>query len=225
MIEILTVCTGNICRSPLAELMLRARLADFAPTVASAGTHGLPSAPMTSKALALAVAAGVRHEDAASHRSRYLTEALLSAPDLVLAMTRDHRRAVVELAPARVRSTFTIREFARLAASLSDDELRTAADEGGTDAESRVGAVVAAVSGQRGTVEPPTNLADDDVVDPYGRSWETYQRSAAQLAPAVDEVVRALVIALEGASAADETEVAVTAAPDSLPLRRDRRRA
>ena len=41
---------------------------------------------------------------------------------------------------------------------------------------------------------PPTP-EDDDVIDPYGRSWQTYERSAAQLVPALDEVVRVLRVA------------------------------
>ncbi|WP_243075698.1 low molecular weight phosphatase family protein [Microbacterium sp. SS28] len=221
MIEILTVCTGNICRSPLAELLLRARLAEFAPTVGSAGTRGLAAAPMTPEAIALAIAGGVREQDAASHRSRFLTEAHLATPDLIFTMTRDHRREVVELAPARLRSTFTIREFARLAASLSDDDLARAAHSGGTDAVARARAVTAAVAAQRGTAPSPGNPADDDVIDPYRRSWETYQRSAAQLEPAVDGVVRALSIALRGASSG--ADAATDVPSGELPLRRHRR--
>jgi len=131
-------------------------------------------------------------EDSAAHRSRYLTERELVAPDLILAMTRDHRRAVAELAPSRLRSTFTIREFVRLVAALPNDEVRAAADSAGTDAGARVRAVAVAVASRRGLVPPPLDPADDDVIDPYRRSWATYERSAAQLVPAVHEVVRVL---------------------------------
>jgi protein-tyrosine phosphatase len=226
LIEILTVCTGNICRSPLAELLLRARLAEFSPNIASAGTRGLESWPMTDEAIAIAVAAGVDAGDAASHRSRYLAEAHLASPDLILTMTRDHRRQVVERAPSRLRSTFTIREFERLSAGLSDDELTAAADAAGTDAVARVRAIAAMVAGQRGVSPPLETAEDDDVIDPYRGSWETYQRSSAQLIPAVDAVVRAVSIALSGAAGDARAEVALATAPDasSLPLRRDRRR-
>jgi len=176
-VEILTVCTGNICRSPLGELLLATRLADLDATVASAGVRGLRAAPMTPEAQDLAAEYGVPAERAAAHRSRYLTEAMLSSPDLILAMTRDHRREIAELAPARLRSTFTVREFARLAASLGDDELRDAADaaapalsaEASTPhdaAGTRLRAIAAAVAGRRGLVPPPTATDDDDVIDP-----------------------------------------------------------
>lgn len=225
MFEILTVCTGNICRSPLAEHMLRVRLGGFAPVVSSAGTYGLAAQPMTAEAIALAVAAGVREQDAASHRSRLLEESHLNAPDLILTMTRDHRRAVVELAPARLRSTFTIREFARLAASLSDDDLGRAAHEAGDDSAARVRAAVSTVAAQRGVAAQPADPADDDVVDPYGRSWQTYQRAAAQLEPAVDVVVRTLSIALEGnGRPAGAAAASASAADAARPLvRRDLR--
>ena len=196
MFEILTVCTGNICRSPLAEHLLRARLAPYSPVVASAGTRGLASAPMTDEAVQLAVDLGVPAEVASTHRSRFLLDAMLAQPDLILTMTRDHRREVAELAPSRLRSTFTIREFARIASTMSDDEMQTAAAPGGTDAAARVRAMGLGVAARRGLAMPPTTPDEDDVIDPYGRSWQTYQLSASQLAPAIDQVVRAVSLAV-----------------------------
>lgn len=197
MFEILTVCTGNICRSPLAELLLRAGLQPRSVVVSSAGTRGLSAAPMTPEAIELAVGLGIDPADAAMHRSRYLMERHLTDPDLILAMTRAHRRDVVELAPARTRATFTIREFARLSAGIPDDEVRAAASGAGADASARVRAVAALVASRRGLVLGPDDPSDDDVIDPYGRSRETYELSAAQLTPAVAEVVRTLSLAVD----------------------------
>jgi protein-tyrosine phosphatase len=191
--EVLTVCTGNICRSPLAAEILRARLAPLDAVVTSAGTSGIRDAPMTSEAQLIAVQYGVTADAAASHRSRYLLENHLASPDLILTMTRDQRRHVAELAPARLRSTFTAREFARLAAEVSDDDLR-AAVESAPDASRRVRAAAALVASRRGHGLARAG-SDDDVIDPFRRSWDTYERSAAQLVPALDEVVRVLRIA------------------------------
>lgn len=196
MFEILTVCTGNICRSPLAEVTLRHRLAHHRATVASAGTHGLDAAPMTDEAQRLAISWGVAPADAAAHRSRYLSEGDLRSPDLILAMSREHRRRIVDYAPSRLRSTFTVREFARLSAAADDDSIRTAADGGGDAASARLRAAVAAVAAMRGLAAPARSPEEDDVVDPYRRSWDTYLRSGAQLAPALDEVVRVVDLAL-----------------------------
>lgn len=194
MFEVLTVCTGNICRSPLAAEVLRARLAPIDAVVTSAGTAGLRHAPMTSEAQLIAVQYGVTADAAGSHRSRYLLEQHLVSPDLILTMTRDHRRHVAELAPSRLRSTFTVREFARLAAEVSDHELRAAVDSA-PDASRRVRAAAAVVASRRGRGILPAHPDDDDVIDPFRRSWETYERSAAQLVPALDDVLRVLRIA------------------------------
>lgn len=196
MFEILTVCTGNICRSPLAAQLLQTRLAPYGAVVPSAGTRGLRAAPMTPESAHLAVHLGVPAELSAAHASRFLTEAHLDSPALIFAMTRDHRREIAELAPARLRSTFTIREFARLAQTAPDDELRAAADAVGPDAAAKVRALGATLASYRGLAAPPDDPADDDVIDPYRQPWEVYQRSAAQLVPAVDEVVRVIRLGL-----------------------------
>lgn len=193
----MTVCTGNICRSPLAELLLATRLADLDPSVYSAGVRGLNQAPMTPEAIDLALDLGVAEEAADAHRSRYLTEGMLVAPDLILAMTRDHRRAIAELAPSRLRSTFTAREFARLAAAVSDEEIIAAADSAGPEATTgaRVRSALAAIAAHRGLVPPPADAADDDVIDPYRRDWDTYQLSAQQLVPGIEAVERVVRLA------------------------------
>ncbi|MFC8682677.1 low molecular weight phosphatase family protein [Microbacterium ureisolvens] len=195
MFEILTVCTGNICRSPLAEQLLRVRLADLDPLVMSAGTRGLPAAEMTPEAAHIAQALGVPAADSAAHRSRFLTEHHLTKPDLILAMTRVHRRAIVELAPSRLRSTFTIREFARLAAAVPVEEIRASTDAA-TSASEKVRAAASVISAYRGLVPAPEDPADDDVIDPYRQPWEIYQLSASQLEPAVTTVVATVRAAL-----------------------------
>lgn len=200
MFEILTVCTGNICRSPLAALVLQQRLGELGARVSSAGTRGLPSAPMTAESQTLAAAMGIAADAAAAHRSRFLTTSMILSADLILTMTRDHRREVAELAPARLGSVFTVREFARLAAGVPDAELRAAAGSAGPDAAARVRAAAGVVASRRGLVLPPADRRDDDVTDPYGRPWAVYQQSASQLAPALERVIHALRVAVEEAS-------------------------
>lgn len=131
-----------------------------------------------------------------AHRSRYLTDAELRSPDLILAMSREHRRKILELAPARLRSAFTVREFARFAADTTDEEIAVAAITGGAESSARARAAVAVVAAQRGMSAPPADPADDDVIDPYRRSWGTYRLSASQLVPAIDQVVRVMSIAM-----------------------------
>ena len=98
--RILTVCSGNICRSPLAEQLLRAGLAGIdGVSVGSAGTVALVGEGMTPEAQGLSVRFGAA--DAAAHVARLLDEQAIRDADLVLGLAREHRRAVVELVPAR----------------------------------------------------------------------------------------------------------------------------
>ncbi|KJL47560.1 Low molecular weight protein-tyrosine-phosphatase etp [Microbacterium hydrocarbonoxydans] len=194
---ILTVCTGNICRSPQAEVLLRARLRDLDVRVHSAGTRALVEREMDRTAQELALQHGASPDDLAAHRARWLQEPLADDADLVLAMSREHRTAAVELSPRHLRHTFTVREFARLASSLSDEEIRRAADAAGSTPRERLAAAVAVVSGQRGLTAPAAPQ-DDDVVDPYRREREVYVESAEQLAPAVDATARVVRVALSG---------------------------
>ena len=124
-LRVLSVCTGNLCRSPTAEQLLRARLDPAARTAqfTSAGTMAANGDPMHPRA-----AVWSRHlgGDPGSHRSAYLTSKLLAPVDLALGMTRQHRRWVVDLRPAMTKATFTLAEFARLAAEVSDAELEHA---------------------------------------------------------------------------------------------------
>ncbi|MGO1855265.1 MAG: low molecular weight phosphatase family protein [Microbacteriaceae bacterium] len=194
-VRVLMVCTGNVCRSPMAEALLRAQVDSRAVRIHSAGTRALIDKPMTQDAQDLAIEHGADSEVVENHRARWLLEPIADDADVVFAMSREHRTAAVELAPRMLRQTFTIREFARLASELSSDTIKSTADAAGTSPRARLAAVTALVTEQRGATAPvPPH--EDDIIDPYRRSRDTYEKSAAQLVPAVDEVARVLRAAL-----------------------------
>ncbi|WP_456818688.1 arsenate reductase/protein-tyrosine-phosphatase family protein [Cellulomonas sp. URHB0016] len=193
--RVLVVCTGNVCRSPAVERLLAAGLGaayrgkrprgSLAPAieVASAGTAAMVGAPMTPEMAALVGSAGL---DPDGFQARQLSSAMVQRADIVVALTRDHRSAVVELHPAAVRRAFTLRELARLSSLVEPAELPGA---GATTAD-RLRALVPLVASRRGLV--PTLPAHDDVPDPFGRGDAAYRRSFAQMAPAVEAVVAAV---------------------------------
>lgn len=189
MIELLTICTGNVCRSPVAEALIRSRTDQSFVTVRSAGTRARTGQPMTDRSVALVEGLAAVGPEAGRHSATMLGVRDVERSDLVLAMTREHRRRAVELAPARLRSTFTLREFGRLAKGLETSELEQelAATAGPA---SRLRLALALVSARRGVVERPADPDADDVIDPYGRSAAVYDLMAQHLVPAVDEVVR-----------------------------------
>jgi protein-tyrosine phosphatase len=190
--RILVVCTGNICRSPMAQAMLVDRLrqrlgAEGAQAfeVTSAGTHGLAGWEMEGDALRVLDELGVKADP---FTARELLAEHVEDADLVLTATRDHRAAAVTLAPRASSRTFTLREFARLAAAV--DASTVAADV--ADPVERARQLVSAAAGQRGYVRAEI-VTDDDVADPYRRSAAAFQEAGAEIRAAVDAIVELLV--------------------------------
>jgi protein-tyrosine phosphatase len=94
--RILIVCIGNICRSPMAEYLLRQRLASRDIQVSSAGLGALVDHPMDATALQLMTEHDI---DGSAHRARQLVPAMLREADLVLGMEKRHVASMVRLAP------------------------------------------------------------------------------------------------------------------------------
>lgn len=97
--RVLMVCVGNICRSPMAEALLKARLAGKrgAPVVESAGIAALVGKPADAMAQQLMQERGI---DLSAHRAQQLTPALIRSADLILVMEKGHQLAVEEILPA-----------------------------------------------------------------------------------------------------------------------------
>jgi protein-tyrosine phosphatase len=103
--RILIVCVGNICRSPTAEVMLRDRLRGKAIVVESAGLAALVGQPIDPIAEAVLARNGLT---AAGHAARQLSQDMLSAADMVLAMDTRHISAIQALAPQARGKTFLL---------------------------------------------------------------------------------------------------------------------
>ena len=91
----LFICTGNVCRSPMAEGLLNARihrLGDDGKLVAhSAGTWALENQPASGHAITVMAERGI---DISQHRGRTVTREDLSNADVVIVMTQSHRDAL-----------------------------------------------------------------------------------------------------------------------------------
>ena len=112
---ILTVCSANRCRSPMAEALLSKALHDLEPhdfTVTSAG-FGPPGAPAEPEVVEVMADIGL---DVTRHRSTTVNTSLLAEADLVLAMTRQHVMELALLDEASWPTAFLIGEFASRAA-------------------------------------------------------------------------------------------------------------
>ena len=95
--NILVVCVGNICRSPMAEALLKSALrGQDGITVESAGLGALVGHAADNYALELMEEAGV---DISAHRARQIHPDMVSAADLVLVMEAGHKRAIDDADP------------------------------------------------------------------------------------------------------------------------------
>ena len=101
--RILVLCTGNICRSPVATAMLAAKLPD--KTFASAGLGALVGQGVEPQARALAEADGL---DLSQHAARQVSVAMLQAADLVLVMSHGQRLAVGQMDSAALGKTLLL---------------------------------------------------------------------------------------------------------------------
>ena len=175
---VLVVCTGNICRSPAVERLLAHALGpESGVGVGSAGVRAVVGAPMSAPMVELVEAAGA---SAAGFTARQVTTPLVQNADLVLAMTRSHRAALVELVPAAVRRTFTLRELARLLADVDPEALPSG------PVPERLAALLPLAAAQRG--RRTVDAREDDVVDPYGGGSRLYALAFRQLEPAVQMI-------------------------------------
>jgi tRNA threonylcarbamoyl adenosine modification protein (Sua5/YciO/YrdC/YwlC family) len=113
---VLFVCSGNTCRSPMAEALARKIIADklkVAPdeiekrgvSVISAGSFAMPGARATPAAADAVKAFG---GDLSKHRSRLLSVELIHQADVIYAMSRSHAQAVTALVPAAAEKTMTL---------------------------------------------------------------------------------------------------------------------
>jgi protein-tyrosine phosphatase len=113
---VIFVCTGNTCRSPMAELLMRARLAQFLKckidelddrgvVVISAGIAAAPGCPPTSEASQVMRERGL---DLSRHEAQPLTDQLVRHADVIITMTHSHLLSIVERWPSAADRAFML---------------------------------------------------------------------------------------------------------------------
>ncbi|WP_223066006.1 low molecular weight protein arginine phosphatase [Paenibacillus caui] len=187
--RILFVCTGNTCRSPMAEGMFRqmALAAGLSVEVQSAGVAAIPGMSIS------------RHAEAVL-RDRQIEDKLTSTPmnaeltdwaDLILTLTQSHKRQLMQAFPSAAGKTFVLKEYVEdaedvaqdlreLDALLADRALRTALGQKLED------------TNQQRIIRLQQRLPGYDISDPFGGSREDYERTAAEIRTALDKLLHML---------------------------------
>ncbi|PZT94745.1 MAG: protein tyrosine phosphatase [Gordonia sp. (in: high G+C Gram-positive bacteria)] len=160
--RVLFVCTGNICRSPVAQRILERYAADrdIGVYVSSAGTRAMNGAPMHPESVRVLAERGIV---AGEFKSRLLTPAIASDFDLILGMTREHRAAARQLSPARWRRMYALREIVTGTPGAADGAFSTSSPVDPTDGRL-------------------------DIEDPIGRPSEIFDRVAADIDEATSQL-------------------------------------
>ncbi len=178
--HILFVCSGNICRSPMGELLMKRYLQSTNIFVSSAGTIGLPSHPIAAHSAEMLNLVNI---DSSAFRSRRLTKQIAESADLILCYEKKHCAAVSQLAPAKMRQTFLLPDFANLCQYCSQagmlDRYYTV--------ESRIRAVIASAF----TVRPMVSVAED-IPDPVGKDRQAFYQAACSTNFALKQIMTSI---------------------------------
>ncbi|MDH6181691.1 protein-tyrosine phosphatase [Microbacteriaceae bacterium SG_E_30_P1] len=191
--SIVVVCTANICRSPIAERLLRRLLERDAPQlwsiqVSSAGTRATAGRALPDDTLVELERLGL---PAQQHAAVPLDAATLATADLVLGLTRDHRKAAVRLAPRVATRAFTLAEYARILQFIRAERADVAPRLDG-DVTAYLRELTALAARLRGSMAPQLSPDDLDIEDPYNRGTAVYRRVADSISASSTSIVDTL---------------------------------
>src|SRR6266508_6472775 len=170
---ILLVCTGNICRSPMASGFLTGLLRDQGVggvMVESCGVSAWEGSPATPEAVEAMRERGL---DISGHVARRMNRRIIEAADLIVGMASEHREAVRRIARPAASRTFTLKELVHLLDSAGPPQREASSEDLLRSSVVRADAVRDAY--------PDLHLQDEDVADPLGLGLESFRAVAWEI--------------------------------------------
>lgn len=180
--RILFVCTGNVSRSAMAELLAPYIFHDDSLTFESAGTRGLHDHPMSDEAAAILRQDHIGEQAIEAFRSRRITPQIARDADLILCFETAQRADIVVESPLKARRTFLITDFANMCETARQQGLLT-----GGSIEERIDSVV----DNAGLLRPELPDAEN-VDDPQGLGMDAFVTAHNALVRVLKRIAAAL---------------------------------
>lgn len=166
--NLLVVCTANVCRSPMAEVLFRTGVGVVGLDIRVASGGSLESGrPADPNAVAVMAERGL---DLERHRSRRTIAADLEAAHLVVGMAREHVVSMAGLVPTCFDRTFTLKELEARANAVGPRKPDQPLDD-----------YLAGLAQGRTHADFLRASPDLDIVDPLGRGRRAFERTASEL--------------------------------------------
>ncbi|MEK4849461.1 low molecular weight protein arginine phosphatase [Paenibacillus sp. FSL H7-0756] len=182
MLHILFVCTGNTCRSPMAEGLLRklAKERGIQVEVRSAGVSAVPGTSISRHA------AGILQDEGIQDRivSSQLDGEAVAWADLILTLTGAHKRHLLQYFPDAVTKTHTLKEYVQTQESVNADIRELDSLYAEAELNLALGTEPDDAAMQR-MIEIRQRIPSFDISDPFGGSREDYELAAAEIRTAL----------------------------------------